>query len=164
MHGLDLSRTVGDLHCTFPLAFEDSSAQSPAETLTAVAERLTGVPSAGLSFDGLKYLNDDPEVRRSIRDAPAPTLWFNFQGEMPTRSRSGLFSLREAAARRHVGSRGRRAATAALRRMLRRRGTTRIVWDYSPRQLGWSGAEIDEWMARFERELSGMVRSTGATP
>ena len=88
VHGLDLSRTVGDLHCAFPLAFEDSRSQDPAETLTAVGERLADVPAAGLSFEALKYLNDDPDLRQTIRQAPSPMLWFNFQGELPTRSRT----------------------------------------------------------------------------
>jgi non-ribosomal peptide synthase protein (TIGR01720 family) len=160
VHGLDLSRTVGDLHCTFPLAFEDSRSQGPAETLTAVGERLAGVPSAGLSFEGLKYLNDDPHVRRSIRQAPAPTLWFNFQGEMPTRSRSGLFTLSAAAVGdvRDPGAGVRQPPLYVECTVVG--GTTRIVWEYSPRQLWWTGAEIDQWMTRFRNELHHLVRQT----
>jgi len=165
VHGLDLSRTVGYMHCTFPLAFEDSSSQSPGETLTAVGERLTRVPSAGMSFDGLAYLNDDPSVRKSILDAPAPTLWFNFQGQVPTQSRSGLFSLREAP----LGDMwdpecGVKQPPLYVECSITG-GTTRIDWYYSPRHLDWSGAEINEWMTRFGDELTGMVRSGGsATP
>jgi non-ribosomal peptide synthase protein (TIGR01720 family) len=164
VHGLDLSRTVGDMHCSFPLAFDDSEAQSPGETVTAVAERLTRVPSAGMSFDALKYLNDDPVVRKSILDAPAPTLWFNFQGEAPTRSRGGLFSLRAAP----LGDMwdpecGVKQPPLYLECSIVE-GTTCIDWFYSPRHLEWSGAEIDGWMARFDDELRGMARSGGATP
>jgi len=163
-HGLDLSRTVGDIHSTFPLAFEDSSAQSPGETLTAVGERLTRVPSAGLSFDALTYLNDDPNVKKSILDAPAPTLWFNFQGEVPTQSRSGLFSLHDAP----LGDMwdpecGVKQPPLYLECSIAG-GTTRIDWYYSPRHLQWSAAEIDEWVTRFSDELRGMARSGGATP
>ena len=163
VHGLDLSRTVGDLHCTFPLAFEDSSAQSPAETLTAVGERLTRVPSAGLSFDALRYLNDDPSVRKTILDAPAPTLWFNFQGEAPTGSPGGLFSLHDAP----LGDMwdlecGVKQPPLYVECAIAG-GTTRVDWYYSPRHLRWSGAEIDEWTTRFEDELRGMVRSGGTT-
>nr|WP_221381594.1 AMP-binding protein [Actinoplanes polyasparticus] len=162
VHGLDLSRTVGDLHCTFPLAFEDSRSQSPAETLTAVGERLAVVPSAGLSFEGLKYLNDDPDLRQSIRQAPAPTLSFNFQGEMPTRSRSGLFSL-SAAAIGDVPDPGAGVRQPPLYvECAVVGGTTRIVWEYSPRRLWWTGAEIDQWMTRFRNELYHLVgRGTG---
>jgi len=164
VHGLDLSRTVGDLHCTFPLAFEDSRSQGPAETLTAVGERLAGVPSAGLSFESLKYLNDDPDLQKSIRQAPAPTLWFNFQGEMPTRSRSGLFSLSAAA----IGDMW--APGAGVRQpplyveCAVVGGTTRIVWAYSPRRLWWTGAEIDQWMTRFRNELHHLVRTGTGFP
>jgi non-ribosomal peptide synthase protein (TIGR01720 family) len=164
VHGLDLSRTVGDLHCTFPLAFEDSRSQGPTETLTAVGERLAGVPSAGLSFDGLKYLNDDPDVRRSIRQATAPTLWFNFQGEMPTRSRSGLFSL-SAAAVGDVWAPGAGVRQPPLYvECAVVGGTTRILWEYSPRRLWWTGAEIDQWMTRFRNELHHLVRSGPSFP
>jgi non-ribosomal peptide synthase protein (TIGR01720 family) len=154
MHGLDLSRTVGDLHCTFPLAFDDSRSQEPAETLTAVGERLAAVPSAGLSFEGLKYLNDDSDLRQ----APAPTLSFNFQGEMPTRSRSGLFSL-SAAAIGDVGDPGTGVRQPPLSvECAVVGGTTRITWEYSPRRLWWTGAEIDQWMTRFRTELDQLAR------
>ncbi|SNY25122.1 AMP-binding protein [Paractinoplanes atraurantiacus] len=157
VHGLDLARTAGDLHCTFPLAFEDSRSQGPAETLTAVSERLAAVPSGGLSFGGLKYLNDDPDLRESIRRAPAPTLWFDFQGEMPTRSRSGLFSLSAAAVGdvRDPGTGMRQPPLSVACSVVG--GTTRIVWEYSPRRLWWTGAEIDQWMTRFRDELSQLA-------
>lgn len=164
VHGLDLSRTVGDMHCTFPLVFEDSFAQGPAETLTAVAERLTEVPSAGVSFEALAHLNDDPAVRKGIADAPVPTLWFNFQGEAPTRSRSGLFTPRDA----ELGDMwdpecGVKQPPLYLECSIVA-GATRLDWYFSPSHLGWPGAEIDEWTARYSDELSGLMRSGGVTP
>jgi len=165
VHGLDLSRTVGYFHCTFPLAFDDSLAQSPAETLTAVTERLSRVPSAGMSFDALTYLNDDPSVRKSILDAAAPTLWFNFQGELPTRSRSGLFSLRQAPLGDMWDPEAGVKQPPLYVECAIVGGTTRIDWYYSPRHLEWSGAEIDAWMVRFSDELGGLVRGgDSATP
>ncbi|MCO8277487.1 AMP-binding protein [Actinoplanes sp. TRM 88003] len=157
VHGLDLSRTAGDLHCTFPLVFEDSRSQSPAETLTAVGERLAGVPSAGLSFEALKYLSDDPDLRQ----APAPTLAFNFQGEMPTRSRSGLFSLSAAAISdvRDSGAGVRQPPLYVECAVVG--GTTRIAWEYSPQRLWWTGTEIDQWTSRFRTELDHLARHTG---
>ena len=159
VHGLDLSRTVGYVHCTFPLAFEDSSAQSPAETLTAVAERLTRVPSAGLSFDALKYLNDDPSVKKTIGDAPGPTLWINFQGEAPARTRSGLFSLQPGPVGKMWDPEGGVRQPPLYLECSVVGGATRIDWHYSARHLQWSGAEIDEWRTRFAEELAGLVRS-----
>jgi non-ribosomal peptide synthase protein (TIGR01720 family) len=164
VHGLDLSRTAGDLHCTFPLAFEDSSAQSPGETLTAVGERLTRIPSAGLSFEALTFLNDDPDVKTGILDAPAPTLWFNFQGEAPTQSRSRLFSLRDAP----LGDMwdpecGVKQPPLYVECSIAE-GMTRVDWYYSARHLQWSGAEIDEWVSRFGDELRGQVETAGAAP
>ena len=159
VHGLDLSRTAGDLHCTFPLAFEDSEGQSPAETLSAVRERLTHVPSAGISFEALLHLNDDPAVRKGIADAPVPTLWFNFQGEAPTRSRSGLFSPRDAA----LGDMWDHEAGVKEPPLYLEcsivEGATRLDWYHSPRHLGWSGAEIETWTARYADELRGLLRS-----
>lgn len=158
VHGLDLSRTAGNLQCAFPLAFEDSLAQSPRETVTAVAKRLNRVPSAGMSFDALRYLNDDPAVQNQMRDAPAPTLWFNFQGEAPTRSGNGLFSLRESP----LGDTGDPEAGVRQSPLYLEcsiaGGTTRIRWKYSPRSLNWSGAEINEWTTTFRDELADMAR------
>ncbi|MEV4539213.1 AMP-binding protein [Asanoa sp. NPDC049518] len=147
VHGLDVSRTVGDLHCTFPLAFDDSSAQSPAETLAAVSRRLAEVPSAGMSFDALTYLGN------GTNGAPSPMLWFNFQGEVPTRSRSGLFSLREGDLGEMWDPECRVKQPPLYVECSVIEGTTRIDWYYSPRHLGWSGGEIDEWTSRFGDEL-----------
>jgi non-ribosomal peptide synthase protein (TIGR01720 family) len=158
VHGLDLSRTVGNMHCIFPLAFEDSTARSPEETLTAVAERLTRVPSAGMSFDVLKYLNDDPSVKNRILDAPAPTLWFNFQGEAPTVSAGGLFALRESPLGDMWDPQGGVRQPPLYLECSIAGGTTRIDWEYSPQHLSWSGVEIDEWTTMFGDELAGMVR------
>ncbi|GIM89938.1 AMP-binding protein [Paractinoplanes toevensis] len=154
VHGLDLSRTAGDMHCTFPLAFEDSSAQSPAETLTAVAERLTDVPSAGLSFEPLLFLTDVPN---GLAEAPAPTLWFNFQGEAPARSRSGLFSPRDVPLGDMWDPESGEKQPPLYLECSIVEGVTRLDWYYSPRHLGWSGAEIDEWTARFADELRGLM-------
>ena len=158
VHGLDLSRTVGDMHCTFPLAFEDSAAQSPEETMTAVAERLTRVPSAGMSFDALTLLADDPGVRNRILDAPAPTLGFNFQGEAPTQSAGGLFALHESPLGDLWDPEGSVRQPPLYLECSVVAGTTRIGWEYLPRLLNWSGAEIDEWKATFADELAGLVR------
>ncbi|GAA0938827.1 fatty acyl-AMP ligase [Virgisporangium aurantiacum] len=157
VHGLDLSRTVGDMHCTFPLAFEDSASQSPEETVTAVAERLTRVPSAGMSFDALTLLADDPNVRNRLLNAPAPTLGFNFQGEAPTQSAGGLFSLRESPLGDLWDPEGRVRQPPLYLECSIVGGTTRIGWEYLPQQLNWSGAEIDEWKATFADELAGLV-------
>jgi non-ribosomal peptide synthase protein (TIGR01720 family) len=161
VHGLDVSRTAGFLHCTFPLAFEDTSGLSATATLTAVAERLAEVPSAGVSYESVLYLNDDPAVRKGIADAPVPTIWFNFQGEAPARSRSGLFSLRDA----ELGDMwdpecGLKQPPLYLECSIVE-GVTRLDWYYSPSHLGWSGGEIDEWTARFADELRGLM---GAPP
>jgi non-ribosomal peptide synthase protein (TIGR01720 family) len=157
VHGLDLSRTAGDMHCTFPLAFEDSSAQSPGETLTAVGERLTRVPSAGVSYEGLLYLNDDPAMLKGIADAPVPTIWFNFQGEAPTRSRSGLFSPRDVPLGDMWDPECRLKQPPLYLECSIVEGATRLDWYYSPRHLEWTGAEIDEWRARFADELRGLM-------
>jgi non-ribosomal peptide synthase protein (TIGR01720 family) len=158
VHGLDLSRTVGDMHCTFPLAFEDSATQSPEETVTAVAERLTRVPSAGISFDALKFLTDDPNVTNHILDAPAPTLGFNFQGEAPTQSAGGLFALHESPLGDLWDPEGGVRQPPLYLECSIVAGTTRIGWEYLPQQLNWSGAEIDEWKTTFADELAGLVR------
>jgi hypothetical protein len=118
-----------------------------------------------MSFDALRWLNDDPNVRKNFLDAPAPTLWFNFQGEIPTHSRSGLFSLRAAPLGDMWDPESGVKQPPLYVECSIAEGTTRIDWYYSPRHLEWSGAEINEWMTRFGDELIGMVGSGGgATP
>ena len=157
VHGLDLSRTAGDMHCTFPLAFDDSSGQSPVETLSAVAGRLAQVPSAGMSFDALTFLTDDPGAQKGIVDAAAPTIWFNFQGEAPARSHSGLFSLRDDPLGDMWDPECGVKQPALYVECSIVEGVTRFDWEYSPGHLGWSGGEIDEWVARFAAELHALT-------
>jgi hypothetical protein len=97
-------------------------------------------------------------VKNRILDAPAPTLWFNFQGEMPTRSGSGLFSLRESPLGDMWDPEGGVRQPPLYLECSITGGITRIGWEYSPRHLGWSGAEIDEWTTKFGDELTGMIR------
>jgi non-ribosomal peptide synthase protein (TIGR01720 family) len=130
-----------------------------AETVAAVGERLLRVPSAGLSFDALKYLNDDPSVGGDIRDAPMPTLWFNFQGEAPPRSRSGLFSLRDGPLGDMWDPEGGVRQPPLYLECSIVGGVTRIEWHYSPRHLQWPEEEIGAWMTRFGNEVAGMLRS-----
>jgi non-ribosomal peptide synthase protein (TIGR01720 family) len=126
--------------------------------VTAVAERLARVPSAGMSFDALTFLADDPSVRNRILDAPAPTLGFNFQGEAPTQSAGGLFALLESPLGDLWDPEGGVRQPPLYVECSIVAGTTRIGWEYLPRQLNWSGAEIDEWRTAFADELAGLVR------
>ncbi|GIJ72123.1 AMP-binding protein [Virgisporangium ochraceum] len=162
VHGLDLSRTVGDTHCTFPLAFDGTATQAPEETVAAVARRLAGVPSAGLSFDALKFLNTDPAVRNRILREPAPTVGFNFQGEAPTRSAGGLFSLRDSPLGGLWDPEGGVRQPPLYLECSVVGGATRLDWEYLPRYLGWSGPEIEEWTTAFRAELAALVPDADA--
>jgi hypothetical protein len=73
------------------------------------------------------------------------------------RSRSGLFSPRDAPlGDMWDGECGLKQPPLHLECSIVE-GATRLDWYYSPRHLGWSGTEIDEWMARYSDELGGLI-------
>jgi hypothetical protein len=154
VHGLDLSRTAGDIECSFPLAFDDTSGQSPAQTLAAVRRRMASVPSAGLSFDALAQLHPDPRVRESLLGLPGPTLWFNFQGELQLRSRpSGLFSAHEAPLGDPWDPTVHVKQPPLYLECVIVNGALRADWYYSPRHLSWTDTEVEAWSNHLRDEV-----------
>ncbi len=160
VHGLDVSRTLGEMDCAFPLAVSHTASERPIETVAAVRDRLACVPSAGISFDALAHLNDDPAVRDRIASAPAPTLWFNFAGEVPSRSRpTGLFSVLEGPLGAMWDPRAGVKQPPLLVECSIVGGAARTHWFYSREHLGWSESEIDLWRARFREEVLALARA-----
>lgn len=79
---LDLSRTVGYFVNNYPFLSDVQQGESFAETVHTVERRLAEMPHAGASFNMLRYLSDDPEVKERFRSFQTPDVLLNFHGEI----------------------------------------------------------------------------------
>ena len=76
---IDLSRTVGWFTAAYPVRLEQPSvAAGPGEALKAMKEQLRGVPSRGLGYGLLRYLQEDPELWAQ----PRAEVSFNYLGQL----------------------------------------------------------------------------------
>ncbi|MGH9337580.1 MAG: condensation domain-containing protein, partial [Vicinamibacteria bacterium] len=67
---LDLSRTVGWFTSLYPAALAVERGGETLETLKRVRDQLRAIPRSGLGYGLLRYLSEDENVRRSMRELP----------------------------------------------------------------------------------------------
>lgn len=93
--GLDLSRTVGFFTTIFPVRFDPGSLGSGpldleeawsggkalGNAVKSVKEQLGKIPSNGIGYGLLRYLN--PETARALSDLPESQIDFNYLGRFP---------------------------------------------------------------------------------
>jgi non-ribosomal peptide synthase protein (TIGR01720 family) len=90
VEGLDLSRTVGWFTSVFPVrvdpgvGFDQVRAGGPAvgTALKRVKEQLRALPSNGVSYGALRYLN--PQTGPLLAGLAPPQIGFNYLGRFPT--------------------------------------------------------------------------------
>jgi non-ribosomal peptide synthase protein (TIGR01720 family) len=89
---VDLSRTAGWFTSAFPILLETKAGLSPVAELQSVRQQLRNVPSHGIGYGLLRYLNDD--TKEQMRSLPEPEVSFNYLGQLDQmRNVSELFSL-----------------------------------------------------------------------
>ncbi|MEE8585965.1 MAG: amino acid adenylation domain-containing protein, partial [Acidobacteriota bacterium] len=88
---LDHSRTVGWFTCVYPVLLQTGKGQTEAEALKSVKEQLRRVPGGGIGYGLLRYLNEDSEAGRAIRDLPGAQLSFNYLGQLDQAAPASTF-------------------------------------------------------------------------
>ncbi|MEV1178128.1 amino acid adenylation domain-containing protein, partial [Nonomuraea sp. NPDC049784] len=73
---VDITGTVGWFTTQYPVRLDATG--SPAEALKRTKERLRAVPSGGLGYGLLRYLN--PRTARELAELPTPDVRFNYLG------------------------------------------------------------------------------------
>ncbi len=81
---IDLSRTIGCCTAVFPVRLEVESGDDPGAALKRVKEVLRAVPSQGLSYGLLRYLNPDPASSERLRAMPQAEIRFTYLGQLDT--------------------------------------------------------------------------------
>jgi amino acid adenylation domain-containing protein/non-ribosomal peptide synthase protein (TIGR01720 family) len=90
---LDVSRTVGWFTAVYPVRLDAKSTRGPGGALKAVKEQLRAIPQQGFTYQLLRYLSPDPEVRRRLASLPSSQISFNYLGQVrDSGAGSGQFS------------------------------------------------------------------------
>ena len=78
---LDLSRTVGWFTTLYPVVLELPDAPL-GEAIKSVKEQVRRIPSRGLGYGLLRYLQEDPATRAELAAAPRSEVSFNYLGQL----------------------------------------------------------------------------------
>ncbi|KYC42721.1 non-ribosomal peptide synthetase [Scytonema hofmannii PCC 7110] len=78
---VDLSRTVGWFTTLFPVCLQLEAVDHPGETLKSVKEQLRRIPNRGIGYGVLRYLNNNPEIRKKLQALPQVQVSFNYLGQ-----------------------------------------------------------------------------------
>ncbi|HKT49920.1 MAG TPA: amino acid adenylation domain-containing protein [Candidatus Angelobacter sp.] len=81
---VDVSRTVGWFSDTYPVVLKSANTQlwNPVPALIAVKEHLRAVPNRGFGYGLLHHMSSNPDIRRSLEEAPQAEIIFNYFGQM----------------------------------------------------------------------------------
>ncbi|MEO1125622.1 MAG: amino acid adenylation domain-containing protein [Cyanobacteria bacterium J06639_16] len=80
--GVNLVRTVGWFTTVFPLLLTLSPQSDLGEKLQAVKAQLRSVPSNGIGYGLLRYLDDDVRVKEQLQALPQAEILFNYLGDL----------------------------------------------------------------------------------
>ncbi|BAU16063.1 non-ribosomal peptide synthase (plasmid) [Leptolyngbya sp. NIES-3755] len=76
---IDVSRTVGWFTTLFPVQLDLTNITDPAEALKSIKEQLRRIPTRGLSYGVLRYLNQN--TVEPLRSLPQAQVSFNYLGQ-----------------------------------------------------------------------------------
>jgi non-ribosomal peptide synthase protein (TIGR01720 family) len=76
-----LSRTVGWFTTTYPVRLEVIETESAGGALKRIKEQLRRIPSRGLGYGVLKYLSEETDVKKQMREMANAEVLFNYLGQ-----------------------------------------------------------------------------------
>ena len=66
IRNVDLDKTIGWLIDNIPVVIEVDEKLSPAEKVNSYQRQLSAIPGSGLTYNGLKYLSENDQIRTQI--------------------------------------------------------------------------------------------------
>jgi non-ribosomal peptide synthase protein (TIGR01720 family) len=151
----DLSRTVGWFTAIYPVFLGPEALGAPGEALRAVKERLRAIPGDGSGFGLLRYLSDDPEVRRRLAELPAAEVLFNYLGQFDqVLPESSPLQLAPEPMGPACSPRGRRLHRLEVNGLISG-GRLQVSWTYGDDVF--RRETVEDLAARFLAELRGLI-------
>ena len=129
--GADITRTVGWFTTIYPVVLELGEEGRPGEIIKAVKEQLRAIPNKGIGYGLLRYLSEDDEVRRTLKEGSEPEVVFNYLGQMGrSTSDPGMFGMARESAGPVRSSRQKRRHVLEVNGGVFG-GRLKLIWTYS---------------------------------
>ncbi len=152
--GVDVSRTIGWFTSIYPVALRVSPLDGLSETIRSVKEQLRRVPSRGMGYGLLRYLNPDLDGRRNLPLPDPGQVLFNYLGvSEQIVPKNGLFAIvRPLTLSRHPSSP--RPYLIEINAMVAD-GQLQVEWSYS--RLRQHRSEVQKNAERFMTTLDSLI-------
>jgi non-ribosomal peptide synthase protein (TIGR01720 family) len=153
---LDIARTVGWFTTIYPVALRVEEVENPAAVLGSIKQQLREIPNHGIGYGLLRYLHEDEDVRRQLRQLGRPGVSFLYLGQVD-QLQPGRSAFKPAAESPGPN----RSARQARGHMLEidamiRGGVLQVAWRYS-RNLH-RRSTIEALAARYIAALESLIR------
>ena len=79
---LDVSQTVGWFTTVYPVQLSTATDIDLGQNLLGIKEQLRAIPHNGLSYDLLRYLNEERDMAQTLKRFPEPQFLFNYLGRV----------------------------------------------------------------------------------
>ncbi|MFO0762661.1 MAG: amino acid adenylation domain-containing protein [Byssovorax sp.] len=80
--GVDLTRTVGWFTSLFPVVLDVGTETDLGWIMKSVKEQLRAIPRRGIGYGLLRYLREEPEIKRALAAIPEAEIVFNYLGQL----------------------------------------------------------------------------------
>ena len=87
---LDMTRTVGWFTSLFPVRISYREDEDLGQTISRIKARMRSIPANGLTYGLLRYLHSNEQIRRSLTQAAASPISFNYLGQFDQGSKGHL--------------------------------------------------------------------------
>jgi amino acid adenylation domain-containing protein/non-ribosomal peptide synthase protein (TIGR01720 family) len=130
---IDLSRTVGWFTSIYPVVLHKPIDDDLGKLVKSVKEQLRSIPKKGIGYGILRYLSEDEQTRKHLRELPTPQIGFNYLGQVDASLEpNGLFSIAHESTGQEVGL-GRQRVHMLEMNALTIGGQLHLQWSYSQR-------------------------------
>jgi amino acid adenylation domain-containing protein/non-ribosomal peptide synthase protein (TIGR01720 family) len=160
---VDVSRTVGWFTSIYPVCLRLEAGLEPGPALRAVKEQLRRIPTRGLGYGVVRYLNAAGDLAEQLAAAPAAQLSFNYLGQFAPGAAAEADGATELAAETAGNPRSRHARRAYLLEINGSvlAGRLYMHWTHSPHHRPATIEQLARW---YQENLRALIRYAQTAP
>jgi non-ribosomal peptide synthase protein (TIGR01720 family) len=153
---VDVTRTVGWFTTIYPVLLEVAgSREDVGEVVKQVKEQVRSIPGQGLGYGVLRYLGEESESKRRLRELPQAEVSFNYLGQIDrVLNEETLFGAASESAGSYRSETGSRRYLVEINSMIVG-GRLQVSWSYSAEVH--QRATIAELASEYLRNLKAII-------
>ena len=153
---LDMTRTIGWFTSLFPVRLSYREDEDLAQTIRRIKDRMRSIPTNGLTYGLLRYLNANEQTKRSMTQRTPSPISFNYLGQFD-QATNGQVLLDEAAGDTgsDIGSSGQRQALIDINSRV---SSGQFILHISYSKNIFAAKTIEDFSALYLNELRNIVR------